>query len=216
MMRGMIDRYAEQLAPFLPPNTAEDVARWIVELRVSFVVAKPRRTKLGDFRVERDGKNPRISVNGDLNPYAFLVTTIHEFAHLGCFLKHRGKVAPHGAEWKEIYVDMLEPFVRRGVFPNDLARALTAHMRNPKASSCSCPVLSRALAQYDERPGTFLGDLSPGEVFFFGTHAYEFVRKRRTRCLCQRVSDGKSYLISGDAQVVVMSPMETGVRQAHG
>lgn len=207
-MRKRRIQYAELLAPFLPDDTSDVIARWIVELRVSFVVTKPRKTKLGDFRVSANGKNHRISVNGDLNPYAFLVTTIHEFAHLGCFLKHRNAVPPHGDEWKAIFSDLLHTFIDRGVFPEDLSRAIRTHLKRPKASSCSCPVLSRALAKYDESPTTFLGDLEPGDVFVFNDVEYEYVEKRRTRCLCRNIADGRDYLISIHAPIDIPSISE--------
>ncbi|HLV53698.1 MAG TPA: hypothetical protein VKY29_06745 [Cryomorphaceae bacterium] len=200
-MSDLQSRYAAKLAPHLPPGTAREIARWIVELRVTFVIAKPRKTKYGDFRINLDGKNPRISINGDLNPYAFLVTTIHEFAHYGCFLKHGHKAAPHGKEWKAIFSDLLRIFNERKVFPQDLAHAIAKHLRQPTASSCSCPVLSRALAKYDERPATFLGDLRPGDTFHFNGEVFEYIEKRRTRCLCRNVKLGKDYLISIHAPV---------------
>ena len=194
-------KYARRLAPFLPEGTADVIARWVVELRVSFVVTKPRKSKFGDFRVNLNGKNPRISVNGDLNPYAFLVTTVHEFAHLGCFLKHRDTVAPHGKEWKKIFADLIRVFLERKVFPEDLSRAINAHLRSPTASSCSCPILTRALAKYDAQPSTFLGDLEAGDVFYFHGAKYEYLEKRRTRCLCRNLDLDRDYLISIHAPI---------------
>ena len=45
-----------------------------------FIVAKPRRTRLGDFRVLPNSQT-QITVNANLNPYAFLITYVHEVAH---------------------------------------------------------------------------------------------------------------------------------------
>lgn len=191
----------KKLSPKLPNGTAVVVASWIVNFKVIFVISKPRRSKLGDFRAGTKGKAARISVNGDLHPYAFLITTVHEFAHLGCYLKHGGKVAPHGKEWKGIYSDMLRLFVDKGVFPPDLTKSLRLHLAQPTASSCSCQILSRALAEYDSKEGQFLSTLSPHDSFEFRGEIYRYTLLRRTKILCDRLSDGKQYLISSQAKV---------------
>src|SRR6056297_2023482 len=162
-----VDRFAERLNSSVPANTAIIIAGWIVDLKVEFVISRPRKSKLGDFRPPHQKKPARISVNSDLNPYNFLITTVHEFAHLGCYLKHGQTVAPHGAEWKKIYVDLLRPFLAKGIFPESLAKAVSTHITRPVASSCSCPALSKALVRFDKNPGRLLDELQPGEVFTF-------------------------------------------------
>ncbi|MEM9052790.1 MAG: SprT-like domain-containing protein [Bacteroidota bacterium] len=199
-----IFRFKEKLEPKLPQGTAGVIAKWIVELKVHFVISKPRETKLGDFRPAHQGKAAKITVNGDLHPYAFLITTIHEFAHLGCHLKHGNKVAPHGKEWKSIYSEMLNLFVKQNIFPEDLTKALKRHIANPKASSCSCPILSAALSKYDNEEGDLLGMLGPNDQFHFKGEMYQYIHLRRTRILCTRLSDGKQYLISSRAKVQPM------------
>lgn len=196
-----IAHWTKRLTPKMPAEAAPLIARWIVDLKVHFVISKPRKTKLGDFMAAHKGKPARISVNSDLNPYNFLITSIHEFAHLGCYLKHANKVNPHGNEWKKIYTDMLKPFVSKSIFPEELIPVLVYHVSNPLASSCTCPRLSRALAQYDHNPGIFLSDMNPKAVFTFHDIAYLKLEKRRTRYVCQRLSDGKKFLISGRALV---------------
>lgn len=185
----------------LPEGTAPTILEWIIELKVHFVISKPRKTKLGDFRVGRNGRAHRISVNADLNPYAFLITTVHEFAHLGCYLKHGHQVMPHGKEWKTIYTKMLTPFVENNVFPDDLTRALKKHLAKPTASSCSCPELNPVLALYDGVTGEELRKLTTGDTFAFQNIAYRYIKLRRTRVLCERLSDGRRYLISKMARV---------------
>lgn len=196
-----VTHFEKKLTPRLPAGTARVIAKWIVELNVVFVVSKPRQTKLGDFRPGHNGRAARISVNGDLHPYSFLITTIHEFAHLGCYLKHGKEAAPHGKEWKNIYTNMLKLFVDKNIFPPKLTQALHLHISRPKASSCSCPILSQALAEYDAEEGEFLGTLSPNDQFEFRGELYQYTLLRRTRVLCRRVADGKQYLISTRAKV---------------
>lgn len=195
------DQITRSLEPHLPPRCAPLIAHWIVSLHVHFKISKPRQTKLGDFRVGRNGKPHQITINSDLNPFAFLTTTVHEFAHLGCYLKHGHLVAPHGPEWKAIFADMLRPFAEHNVYPEDIKTAVLRHLKNPKASSCSCPDLNRVLARYDSDPGVLLSDLPMETPFSFKEIDFVANEKRRTRYLCTRLSDGKQYLISGRAKV---------------
>lgn len=191
---GILQRY-------LPKGAEPIIARWIVDLKVGFRITRPRETKLADFRAGGHGRPHVITINCDLNPYAFLTTTIHEFAHLGCFLKHGNSVAPHGPEWKGIYTEMLATFLGTGMYPPDVESALRKHIANPKASSCSCPELSRALAKYDQKPGLLLHDFNLHAPFEFNGVVYTAEEKRRTRYLCRRIADGRKFLISGRARV---------------
>lgn len=205
------EKYATLLSKRMPHAAAPIIARWIVELKVRFVVTRPRKTKLGDFRPAHKGKLAQITVNGDLNPFNFLVTTIHEFAHLGCHLEHGSNVNPHGKEWKRQYSSLLRPFLEKGMFPPDISEALYYHISKPSASSCSCPELSRALARHDDDDVVFLGDLNSGVIFEFQNVLYKHIERRRTRHVCERTQDGKKFLISGNARVEI--PHEIGNRQ---
>lgn len=73
-----------------------------------FVAAKPRRTRLGDFRAQL-GYRERITVNVNLNPYNFLITYLHEVAHLEVYRKYKRRQPPHGKAWKIIFLDYLFP-----------------------------------------------------------------------------------------------------------
>lgn len=192
----------KRLTPHLPPGTAAMLARWAVELKVSFIVARRRKSRLGDFTPAHRGKMHRISVNGDLHPYHFLIVSLHEFAHLGCWLKHKGAVAPHGQQWKAIYARLLSGFLGKQVFPSELESAIRAHLANPPASSCTCPLLSRALLPYSTKRGELLIDLPSGSTFVFEGYSYRMLELRRTRCLCERLPDGRQFLISGKAVVL--------------
>src|SRR5690606_28997724 len=121
---------SNKLKNFVPPGTELMLAGWIVKFGVRFKISKPRATKLGDFRPAINGKPHRISVNGNLNQYAFLITSMHEFAHLGCWLKHKNQVAPHGEEWKEIFKVILTPLISNDVFPEDIKNALLQYIKN--------------------------------------------------------------------------------------
>ena len=175
----------------VPEGTAGRVHELLVGRRVVVRLSRPRRTKLGDHRPPGRGRtHHRITVNDDLNPYAFLTTLLHEVAHLTTWekLRHRmRRYPPHGRDWKREFGTILEPFVAAELLPDDIATALATFMRNPAAASCSDRGLVLALAKYD-RPDAGrhrVEDLPPGSVFRVETgQVFRLGPKLRSRYQC--------------------------------
>lgn len=193
------------LAQYMPPAAAPVIAKWIDYFQCEFKISKSRATKLGDYRHPFKGLGHKISVNNNLNRYAFLVTTVHEFAHLLTWNDHKNKVKPHGGEWKHNFKRMMTPFLDQQVFPEDLQQAISTYLSNPSASSCTDLKLSRALKKYDsaidhsrleELPQHAIFTIKDGRRFKKG----EQLRKR-FRCEC--LDNGNIYLFSPLAEVVV-------------
>lgn len=192
------------LAKYLPPDAAPLIGRWIDYFKCEFKISRNRGTKFGDYRAPFDGKGHRISVNYDLNPYAFLVTTVHEFAHLHTWNEHKHKAKPHGTEWKANFKKMMQPFFEKDVFPADIKQAITNYLNNPAASSCSDLTLFRSLRQYDTHkesvhaveklPIKSIFKLKDGRVF-------RKEEKLRKRYKCIEVSSKRVYLFSPVAEV---------------
>ena len=88
------------LAEYLPPNTFEPVAHYIKQYNVHLTITRERKTILGNYRNAHRHQNHRITVNGNLNKYSFLITLLHELAHLLTYEKyaHQGTVAWQGVE----------------------------------------------------------------------------------------------------------------------
>lgn len=162
-----MDRNVQILENYLPPDAAPKIAHWINLYQVELKIAKSRRTKLGDYRAPYQGKPHRISVNYNLNPYSFLITLIHEFAHLTCWNIHKFQVKPHGTEWKKEFQILMMPWIEKNFFPEELKLGLIQYMNNPAASSCTDIHLMRILEKFDfVRQDLFsLEDLKPGAVF---------------------------------------------------
>ena len=187
----------ELLSKYLPAGSVDLVMDWIMENNVHLKITKKRNTKFGDYRPP-NSKNPnhRVSINHNLNPYAFLITFVHEIAHLLVWKKHKNKVAPHGSEWKLVYRDLMSPILTQNIFPDDINNILIKSIVNSKASSSSDLKLSRILKKYDQGPTeTHLEDLN--ENSYFQTLAgVIFIKgeKRRTRFLCTNTHNNKQYL----------------------
>jgi hypothetical protein len=195
----------------LPAGTATHVAELLGRLPVRLRIARPRRTKLGDHRPPGRGWTMhRISINDDLNPYAFLTTLLHEIAHAAAWERHeRGRrggrrIRPHGSEWQTAFADAVAPVVGRDLLPADVEAALARAMLRPAAATCSDRDLALTLARYDRlEPGKIRAEqlavgtwfrVDDGTVFRAGPVL-------RTRRLCFEAETGAEYVVHGLAKV---------------
>lgn len=193
------------LAQYLPAPAAPIIAKWIDYFQCEFKISKNRSTKLGDYRHPFRNAGHKISVNNDLNPYAFLVTTVHEFAHLLTWNDYRNKVKPHGEEWKKNFKRMMKPFFDIQVFPPDIHHTIVNYLDNPAASSCTDLSLARALKKYDVHQQTTKVEDLPLKTIFTLKDGRKFEKgeriRKRYRCLC--ITNGKVYLFNPLAEVFV-------------
>jgi SprT protein len=193
------------LEQFLPPQTFELVAPYFKAHSIHLTLTRERKSVLGDYRIPtRDNPHHRISVNINLNPYSFLITLVHELAHLLTWEHFRDSVQPHGKEWKTQFRHMLIPFLGKRIFPHDVERALLAYLRNPAASTCTDPELFKSLYRYDiKKPGyKLVDDVEVGQWFTTEDgKVFEKVGQLRTRCLCRDLSSNKQYYFPGITEV---------------
>lgn len=198
-------RHLTGLATFLPPNTFEMVAPYFKQYTIHLSLTHERKSVLGDYRAPfGDITYHRISINATLNPFSFLITLLHELAHLLTFVKHKHNVSPHGKEWKIAFQQTLIPFLGKDIFPPDVERALHSYLANPAASTCTDPQLYKALHRYDAaKPGwKFIDEVKIDEQFETEDgRRFIKVEKRRTRSKCKEIKTGKMYLFSGIAYV---------------
>jgi hypothetical protein len=198
------DRYVQQLKPYLPVGFESMVADLLLMHPVRFKITTPRQSKLGDYRAPLPGeKFHQITVNGNLNNYNFLITTLHEFAHLRTYEKFGGKVKPHGQEWKEEFRLLLWPAIQTKLLPKDIEIALMKSLTNLKASSCSDTQLSRVLRSYNkpEEHVQILESLPKNATFVLQGKTFVKGELRRTRFLCTELPTKKQFLIHSLANV---------------
>lgn len=198
----------EILLKYLPEASLPLVLKWFEKHKFHLKIAKSRRTKLGDFRPINSRHPHRISVNGDLNPYHFLITLTHEVAHLIVWDKHQNRIQPHGKEWQTAYGNLLKKVIELVPFPKEVEAQIIQHIARPKASSCSDPQLYKCLKKYDESSEklTYLEELNEGDIFSLqNIRIFKRGKKKRSRFECLDQQNGKTYLISGHASVKVLS-----------
>jgi len=200
----MKEKFTAIIRKYVPEASVDYCVDLWETYQFSFKVSKDRRSKLGDYRFHRSRKQHIITVNGSLNPYGFLITYLHEVAHMVHYELKGDNRPPHGVIWKKIFRELMQPMMQPVIFPSDLLGRLKTHMKNPKASSYSDPVLARMIKKYDPDQPLFefyLEEIDEGEKFRLHGRTYEKVQKRRTRCLCREIHSGKRYLISELAMV---------------
>jgi predicted SprT family Zn-dependent metalloprotease len=197
--------YQKAIAKYVPEAFVETVVILLINHKVRFKIVPPRSTKLGDFRPGNQIRLPQITVNGNLNPYAFLITTLHEFAHHITFEEYSNKVSPHGVEWKHAFKLLLQPVIYHPEFPVNIRIALEKSLHNLKASSCSDIHLSRELAKFDSDIETLilLETLPHGAHFLLQNKIFYKGELRRKRFLCTEIRTNKNYLVSGIAKVKI-------------
>lgn len=205
--------YSEQLRNYMPDSAAPIISRWISDSGCLFRISRSRTSKLGDYRPPHDGKGHRISVNHNLNPYAFLITTVHEFAHLKTWNTYKNTVKPHGPEWKSGFRDLMRPFIRAGLFPGDIQQAIIRYLDNPAASSCTDLQLHRVLRRYDTpgEPVHTVEQLPENTVFALKNgRVFQKKEKIRKRYRCIEVKTQRVYLFSPVAEVMVVKHEKAG------
>jgi predicted SprT family Zn-dependent metalloprotease len=195
------------LQSYLPEGSFDGVARYLLQYKVHLTITRERQTILGNYRNKHSDQNHRISVNGNLNKYSFLITLLHELAHMLAWEKFGHRIQAHGRQWKQEYGKILSEFIPQKVFPPDIEKLLLQSLHNPAATTCSEPHLMRALKNYDEKKEGqfFVEELPAGSLFKIRSGAiFKKGEKVRTRYKCVEVDTKKVYLFSGIYEVMLI------------
>jgi len=196
-----------QLQSYLPEGCLEEVLYYLQHYKVQLTVTRERKSVLGDYRNSHAGKNHRISINGNLNKYSFLITLLHELAHLFTYERFGHRVQAHGVEWKNEYSKILAQFLLKKIFPEDIHKTLLKTIQNPAASSCADDSLLRVLHKYDaKKEGARLIETLPTGALFTleGGRVFKKEEKIRKRIRCVEVKTGKVYLFSPVYEVIAI------------
>lgn len=164
-------------------------------------ITRTRHTKVGDFTSRNTRSHPRITLNNDLNPYLFLMTYVHEVAHLRVYLMHGARVDPHGVQWRSMFTDLMLPLLWEEVFPDGILHELRRHMINPRASSYADVSLTEAFRKFDKNPTVTLSQIPEGSIFKLQGRWFRKGKLRRTRVLCRELQSKRDYLVPVDAIV---------------
>src|SRR5690606_14860583 len=194
------------LQNYLPERAVGPCVALIKDKGVHLKIVNQRITRHGDYRRMPNGKH-QITVNATLNKYRFLITLVHEIAHLAAFEKYGKHIKPHGKEWKRTFQYLMLPFIHPAVFPTQILPLLARHFKNPKASSDTDANLSLALKQFDQQTDqTFVYELPHGSVFrIYNGKLFKKGDKRTKRYECLEIATGRIYLFQPNAEVELIA-----------
>jgi predicted SprT family Zn-dependent metalloprotease len=159
-----------------------------------------RKTKFGHYKYLPQTKTHIISINKGLSKPLFLITFLHELAHLDVMLRYGKSAKPHGKEWKLTFSQFLVPVLNELNFEPQLLFALRKHIAKPKASLAADPSLWKALFETNPSELT-LDEIADGELFIYKNRSFKKLKTRRTRALCYESKTGHNYLIPRLAKI---------------
>jgi len=191
------------LKKYLPERAVDSCLQLIKESKVNLKIVNQRVTRHGDYRRLPNGLH-YITINATLNKYRFLITLVHEIAHLLAYEKYGRNIKPHGLEWKHTFQYLMLPFIRPEIFPSKILPLLANHFKNPKASSDTDAVLSLALKQFDPQQSdkSYVFELPEGSIFkIYNGKLFKKGNRRVKRYECIELDSGKVYLFQPNAEV---------------
>ena len=203
---NQLERNQSILYKYIPEKAVPTISEWIFKFDFKLRIKKSRSSKYGDYRPPVKGENHLITINHDMNKYAFLITLVHEIAHLSNYNKNKNSVKPHGEEWKLHYKLLMQQFLIPDIFPADIIIALRKYISNPAASSCSDTNLLRVLKNYDIRQHTVLLEELPIATVFQYNQSRNFIKGEqiRKRFKCKEVQTNRMYLFNPLTEVLAI------------
>jgi hypothetical protein len=134
---------------------------------------------------------------------------LHELAHLLAHEKYGHRIQAHGKQWKEEYGRILNEFLPKKIFPADIERSLMISLKDPAATTCAEPHLTRVLKNYDVKKDGyyFIEELPVGSLFKVNSGSvFKKGERIRKRFRCVEVATKKIYLFSPVYEVALVNP----------
>lgn len=195
----------EILAKYIPSHSIVPVMEMIERNGVYLKIVNERKTRHGDYRRLPSGHH-QITVNSNLNKYRFLITLVHEIAHLVTFETYGRAIKPHGTEWKITFQKLMLPFINPQIFPAEVLPYIARHFKNPSASSDTDAHLSVVLKRYDgPNDKNYIFEVPHGSIFrIYNGKVFKKGNKRIKRYECVELNTGKVYLFQPNAEVELL------------
>lgn len=211
-------KHLKTLEEYLPAGAWEYVSELIEGWGVHIKLTAPRLSKHGDYCKLADNSvyKHQITLNEGLPKESFLLTLVHEIAHMYAYHESNKRIAKHGAEWKSTFTRLMAPLLNKGIFSDAVNAELVRHMRNPAGSSDKDLKLRMALLDSARREGklsldtVLVAQLSPGDAFAYRGVTYIVMEKLRTRARARQAVDGSRYLFPFSVAVKQLPPKAEG------
>jgi hypothetical protein len=200
--------FYENLVPYLGEKAALFIDNQTKDLKFHLKITKPRDTKFGDYLPEVNNNRQRITINGNLDKYSFLITLLHELAHL--YVQENVKVhhKPHGEEWKTTFAQLLTLAVKNELFPLTVTNLISKlYIRDHKFTHTSrVKILNAIYKELNLEIPIRLENLPVNAVALL-PNGMKVVKlnQQRTRCLCRDMNDNKLYYVNKHIEVTTQN-----------
>lgn len=195
----------------LIPYTGEQSAVFIEDLTEGLFfhlkITRARDSKYGDYCPSYKGRKQRITINGNLDKYSFLITFLHELAHLLVNERLEPGFLPHGKEWKSTFRQLLHLALDKNLFPANVAEIVRRQyiIGNNFTHTSRALVQNEILRSYNKQPPLRLASVPlKGKVSLKNGMNVVKLKQNRTRSLCKCLNDNKMYYVSNVAEVYVL------------
>jgi len=192
----LLSAFERILEKYVPPKALATVCHLMIEDGIGLKVVPPRKTIQGSYHIPTAQQRHFITMNSNLNPYAFLITLLHEIAHAHAWLNCKTK--GHQKEWKICFKELLKQFMQMDIFPDDVQIALRQHIRNITYSSVTDINLTKILQQYDKKTNVDtkmipLHEIPQNTVFLHGRINFRREETLRKYIKCKNLTNNKMY-----------------------
>lgn len=190
--------FYNHLVPFIGEKAALFIDVQTKGLVFHLKVTKARETKYGDYSSPIKNKKQRITINGNLDKYSFLLTLLHELAHLMVFENYDKKVKPHGKEWKYCFSQILLKAINDNIFPLSVNETINKYYINKQSFTHNSRVkISNAIDKELGIPESIRLENIPinKTVLLINGMTVTKLEQKRTRCICRNLEDRRLYYI---------------------
>lgn len=199
MQKNSAKTFYENLIKYLGEEAALFIDNQTKDIAFHLKVTKPRDTKFGDYFPPVNNNRQRITINGDLDKYSFLITLLHELAHLYVQENLKQRHKPHGEEWKTTFSKLLILAINNNLFPKKVADLISnLYIKKRKFTHTSrIKILNAIYQELKLAPPLRLENIPiHGQALLPNGMKIIKINQIRTRCLCREITTNKLYYVN--------------------
>jgi SprT protein len=198
----LLELYRTIISKYVPDNAVDHVIKFVIKNNIIVKIKKERFSKFGDFK-PLDKTKSMITINHNLSKDHFLVTLLHEFAHFNVWKNGQYRSNPHGELWKKEFKDLIDFYIEEKCFDldfekilRDMFRVIDGKIRYRKS------ILLNHYAR--KKTNVILVENLPENCKFMlkNGRVFQLINKRKSRYLCEDLTNGRKYLVSGLAETM--------------
>lgn len=189
---------------YFPKNSIIHVNNLLDKYPIEINFVNPRNSKKGTF-VVINRKPKKITLNNNLCQDEMLLVFLHEMAHYINYMQYKTMVKPHGKEFQNTVLMLIQQFIYNQSFSSKTASILMKNFfsKAPKYKS-HCLELFKHF-----HPGireiSYLYQLDDNEKFTIVKRpniSFILLKKKRTQYICKNLNNDKLYRVHYFAEIL--------------